>query len=181
LRKLGCINVIHEKIDFFTSDRGEVIISNPPFSLKKQVFKRLFELDKPFILLVPIATLTKQYFTKYFKKCQIIIPQKRIQFVKDGQQTSASWLDVIYLCYNMNLQKDIIYLWKVDHTIIQKYQFYKKNNSDDYFFNRCFLNSEAELLVIIRSTSSASCSKKVQRGGRLCARRGRLKILLSVK
>ena len=110
LRDLGCTNVIHEPIDFFTSDRGEVIISNPPFSLKKQVFKRLFELDKSFILLVPIATLTKQYFTKYFKKCQIIIPQKRIQFVKDGQQTSASWLDVIYLCYNMNLQKDIIYL-----------------------------------------------------------------------
>ena len=111
LRKLGCINVIHEKIDFFTSDRGEVIVSNPPFSLKKQVFKRLHELQKPYILLVPIATITKKYFTTYFKdKCQIIIPQKRIQFVKDGQQTSASWLDVIYLCYNMNLQKDIIYL-----------------------------------------------------------------------
>ena len=38
LRDLGCTNIIHDKIDFFTSDRGEVIISNPPFSLKKQVF-----------------------------------------------------------------------------------------------------------------------------------------------
>ena len=110
LRDLGC-NVVHEPIDFFTSNEGEIIISNPPFSLKKQVFKRLHELQKPYILLLPIQTITKKYFTTYFKdKCQIIIPQKRIQFVKDGQQTSASWLDVIYLCYNMNLQKDIIYL-----------------------------------------------------------------------
>ena len=100
LRDLGCTNVIHELIDFFTSDRGDEIISNIPFSIKKQVFQRLHELQKPYILLVPIATITKKYFTTYFKdKCQIIVPQKRIQFVKNGQQTCASWLDVIYLCY----------------------------------------------------------------------------------
>ena len=43
LTELG-LNVIHTQNDFFTSDEGDVIISNPPFSKKKEVFTRLKEL-----------------------------------------------------------------------------------------------------------------------------------------
>ena len=35
LTNLGC-NVIHEEIDFFTNNEGDVIVSNPPFSKKKE-------------------------------------------------------------------------------------------------------------------------------------------------
>jgi bifunctional pyridoxal-dependent enzyme with beta-cystathionase and maltose regulon repressor activities len=33
--------VIHEEIDFFTENEGEIIISNPPYSCKVKVFERL--------------------------------------------------------------------------------------------------------------------------------------------
>ncbi len=52
LQELG-FNVIHEPIDFFLNNRGDIIVSNPPFSLCKEVMKRLFYIDKPFIIILP--------------------------------------------------------------------------------------------------------------------------------
>jgi hypothetical protein len=102
LREMG-FQVIHENIDFFTEERGDIIISNPPFSCKAKVFKRLKELDKPFILILPVSTMTKKFYMDYFaERCGIIIPPKRIQFVKNGIQTDRSWFDVIYICYNID-------------------------------------------------------------------------------
>lgn len=46
--------------DFFTEPtpkNTDYIISNPPYSLKTQVFKRLFELGKPFAMLVGVVGL----------------------------------------------------------------------------------------------------------------------------
>ena len=51
LTKLG-FETIHKEIDFFESDEGEIIVSNPPFSLVKKIVPKLIELDKPFILLI---------------------------------------------------------------------------------------------------------------------------------
>ena len=40
LTELG-FDVIHQQVDFFENDLGEVIISNPPFSKVKEIMKRL--------------------------------------------------------------------------------------------------------------------------------------------
>ena len=40
LEQLG-YDIIHEEEDFFQSNKGDIIIDNPPFSIKKQVLKRL--------------------------------------------------------------------------------------------------------------------------------------------
>jgi len=110
LREMG-FEVIHEEIDFFTENEGEIIVSNPPYSCKVKVFERLKALDKPFIILVPVSTITKRFYIEYFAdKCDIIIPPRRIHFVKNGEQTDRSWFDVVYICYKMNLPKQLNYL-----------------------------------------------------------------------
>lgn len=44
--------------DFFTTEpRGDLIVSNPPYSMKTEVFRRLFGLGKPFAMLVGIVGL----------------------------------------------------------------------------------------------------------------------------
>lgn len=109
LREMG-FEVIHEEIDFFTENEGEIIVSNPPYSCKVKVFERLKALDKPFIILVPVSTITKRFYIEYFAdKCDIIIPPRRIHFVKNGEQTDRSWFDVVYICYKMNLPKQLNY------------------------------------------------------------------------
>ena len=119
LKKLG-FKVIHEKIDFFKNNRGDILVSNMPFSKKKEVFTRLLELDKPFIMICPSSTINTQYIRKLFSKSknklQIIIPRKRIHFIKkvngvipENWKNSCNF-DCFYYCYKMNFNKDIIWL-----------------------------------------------------------------------
>tara|TARA_R110000772_G_scaffold4771_1_gene17043 strand:- start:78 stop:581 length:504 start_codon:yes stop_codon:yes gene_type:complete len=118
LEKLGCELVIHEPIDFFEENRGEVIITNPPFSMCKMIMPRLSELDKPFILLMPSSKINTNYFRDNFKdkNIQIIIPRRRIHFIKvvDGEvvkdQKNGCNFDCYYYCYKMNLPSDIVWL-----------------------------------------------------------------------
>jgi len=117
LTELG-FNTIHKEVDFFENDLGEIIISNPPFSLSKEVLTRLKELGKPFIMILPSSKINTQYFRKLFadEGIQIIIPRKRIHFVKlvNGEKPegwkNACNFDCFYYCWKMELPKDIIWL-----------------------------------------------------------------------
>jgi|TARA_R110000824_G_scaffold219681_2_gene406672 23S rRNA G2445 N2-methylase RlmL len=112
LSKIG-FNVESYDIDFFneTNFKYDILISNMPYSIKAKVFQKLAEINKPFMMLVPVATMTKQYLKKYFKnQIQIIIPERRIQFIKNGKQTDRCYFDTIFICYKMNLLSDIVFL-----------------------------------------------------------------------
>lgn len=119
LKELG-FNVIHEPIDFFTEDRGDILVSNPPFSKSKEVLTRLKELGKPFIMILPSSKINTQYVRSLFSntddKLQIIIPRKRIHFLKqvngvvpEGWKNACNF-DCFYYCWKMNLPRDIVWL-----------------------------------------------------------------------
>jgi hypothetical protein len=119
LRELG-FDVIHEPIDFFAEDKGEVIVSNPPFSLSAEVLTRLKHLGKPFIVIFPSSKINTQYVRNLFidaeDKLQIIIPRKRIHFEKKVEgKTPDKWknacnFDCFYYCWKINLPRDIVWL-----------------------------------------------------------------------
>ena len=107
--------VIHEKLDFFKHNKGDILVSNMPFSKKKEVFTRLHKLDKPFIMICPSSTIHTLYFRNLFSKSknkiQIIIPRKRIHFIKDGiTKTNKCNFDCFYYCYKIGLKRDITWL-----------------------------------------------------------------------
>lgn len=116
LKELG-FNTIHEPLDFFENNFGDIIVTNPPFSKVKQIMVRLYELDKPFILIMPSSKINTSYFRPWRDKgLQIIIPPKRIQFEKyiDGKivekQNKSCTFDCFYYCYKIGLEKDIVWL-----------------------------------------------------------------------
>jgi len=115
LKDLG-FDVIHNDNDFFESNEGDVIVSNPPFSKAKEILMRLKELDKPFILILPSSKINTQYFRLFKNEIQLIIPKKRIHFEKqiNGEKPegwrNACNFDCFYYCYKMDLKKDIIWL-----------------------------------------------------------------------
>lgn len=109
LRKNGN-KVIFSHIDngenFFEYEPNEnydYIISNPPFSIKDDVLKRLFELNKPYAMLLPIPTLQGQKRFKYMIDCQALIFDKRINYYKNKEtkeiQKGVSF-GSFYLCKN---------------------------------------------------------------------------------
>ena len=87
----GGIKVIHSHIwegkDFFTyqpEEHYDMIVSNPPYSMKEKVYKRCFELGKPFAMLVGMNGLfdskgRRNMFSKY--GIQILVPDGRTKFI----------------------------------------------------------------------------------------------------
>lgn len=121
LTELG-FNVIHKDIDYFNEEpeKWDIQITNPPFSKKKEWFKRAKELNKPFIIIAPSSTINTQYIRELFnnQKLQIIIPRKRIHFnklvngVKPDNWKNACNFDCFYYCWKMDFENDITWLEK---------------------------------------------------------------------
>ena len=114
LKSFG-LNVIHEDEDFFENYMKhdyDLIVSNPPFSIKKQVFDTLHKINKPFIMISPVSIITKLFFREKYEDedITILIPLRRLQFSKKDKQLSRCWFDCIFVCYKLGLDKQIIFL-----------------------------------------------------------------------
>ena len=102
--------------DFFKIDvpNCDYIISNPPYSLKTEVFERLFEIGKPFAMLVGVVGLFEsQKRFNLFKNNQfeIMYFNKRVSYFKSYDEKKASLnppFSSVYLCSKM-LPKQIIF------------------------------------------------------------------------
>ena len=71
------------KKDFWYSHKDfDVIVTNPPFSMKEQWVARTMEFGKPWALLLPIAALgvRRSNLNVYLSECQILLPPRRIDF-----------------------------------------------------------------------------------------------------
>jgi hypothetical protein len=77
---------IRDGADFFyTSPLGDIAISNPPYSLKMEVFKKLFKLSIPFAMLVGVVGLfeSRERFELFSKnEFEILWMSKRISYFK---------------------------------------------------------------------------------------------------
>ncbi len=111
--KLG-FDCINNKVDAYerTDEYFDYLISNVPFSCKEKVMKLCLSYDKPFIILMPIHSLGGKWIKPYFDKLQFIIPNKRYNFYKENlkDKKSSSWFDTMWICYKINLPKNIIKL-----------------------------------------------------------------------
>ena len=116
LKEAG-FKVIHSHIwegkDFFEYEPEEhydYIISNPPYTRKLDVFRRLFELDKPFAMVMGLPILNYQEVGSFFhdyanegKHLQLLIVDKKVSF--DGNTAS---FNNSFFCRDM-LERDIIF------------------------------------------------------------------------
>ena len=116
LREKG-FNVINSNLrggqDFFKyqPENYDIIISNPPFSKKDEVIKRLYELNKPFAILLPMNSLQGKKRFKYFKKgIQILCFDSRVDYHTNKNYktyTKGNHFGSAYFCKDF-LPKDLI-------------------------------------------------------------------------
>ena len=116
LAELGCTVIQGREVDFFDDENGvlekyDVIVSNIPFSNKKEVLERLKKLDKPFLIIMPGSTMFTKYLRELFgNDMQIIIPRSRMHFVKNDVLLTRTSFDCCYFAYKMNYARDVIWL-----------------------------------------------------------------------
>ncbi len=95
--------VIHSHIDdgkdFFEYEPEyyDLVISNPPFSIKTEVLKRLYKLGKPFALLLPLTALEGIARNKMYKEhgISLIVLNKRVSFMKGK---GSNYFNSSYFC-----------------------------------------------------------------------------------
>lgn len=94
--------------DFFEYEppTWDIILSNPPFSDKAEVFKRCLNFGKPFGLLMSNLWLNDSSPAKLFKEneLQLLLFSRRIQYDEKNRIPFGS----SYFCYNL-LPKQIIF------------------------------------------------------------------------
>lgn len=112
--KVICSHIEDGK-DFFTYEPDEhydCIISNPPYSKKDAVYERLFQLGKPWAMLVGMNGLFDSKFRfglfSYYG-IQILVPDGRTKFInKDNNELVSPPFQAIYVCWNL-LTNTIMY------------------------------------------------------------------------
>ena len=115
------VNVLREKgftvvtshikngLDFFEFEpqHYDLIITNPPYSLKDAFLQRGFELGKPFMYLLPLTALEgdkRGKLYQHYGNIQLLIPNKRFNFIEEKK---GSWFQTSWFCYKMNFKNDL--------------------------------------------------------------------------
>jgi hypothetical protein len=95
--------LLHQPKDF------DMVITNPPFSVKDKFLQRVFELKKPFMFLLPITALEGMKRHKLYKEfgIQLLIPDKRFIYKPCG---SGAWFQTSWFTYGLNLEKDLNFI-----------------------------------------------------------------------
>lgn len=110
--------------DFFKFDKEfagkfDYIISNPPYTIKDDILKRLYELEVPFMMLLPVNTLQGIGRGPLFVKHQpeLLCFDARINFHKKGHmkvtQNGAAFGSG-YICNNVLPEKLVLEILKKD-------------------------------------------------------------------
>ena len=102
-----------EHFPFFNYEpkKWDIIVSNPPFSIKDKVLERLYSFNKPFAVLLPLNSLQGKTRYKYFKDgIQILSFDARICYHNKEHMDSVvkgSPFATAYFCRDL-LPKDLI-------------------------------------------------------------------------
>ena len=98
--------------DFYTwepKERWDCIVSNPPFTAKRQIFERALSFNKPFALIMSNTWLNdaapKQLFKE--KDLQLLMFEQLIKVLNNREVQNKITFSSSYFCYNF-LPKQII-------------------------------------------------------------------------
>lgn len=109
-------SVIHSHIsegkDYYIyepEEHWDIIVSNPPFTNKKQIFERALSFEKPFALMMSLTWLNDATPKRLFKdkQLQLLMFDERIKFSNHGIVQNKITFSTAYFCHEL-LPRDII-------------------------------------------------------------------------
>jgi hypothetical protein len=98
-------------LDFFEIWYGDVIITNPPYSIKYEWLKRCYELEFPFALLMPVEMLGTAKGQRLFNKygIEVIFMSPRVDFYmpNKGCEGGGAQFPTAWFTWKLNLPQQI--------------------------------------------------------------------------
>ena len=92
----------------------DVVVTNPPFSSKYKIIKRLVDNKKPFILILPLHCINTISFRKSFnddlKDVTVMIPKGRLQYIQNGELKKSPSFESCFVGWKINTSKHLIFL-----------------------------------------------------------------------
>ena len=99
----------HKKFGFdFLKDEPnfdyDIIITNPPYSIKNDFLIRAYELNKPFCFLLPITALEGRVRGELFRNfgIEVLVLDKRINFMPNNKNV---WFNTSWFCWQVLPEK----------------------------------------------------------------------------
>ena len=115
LEEHGCKVISTDKEENFFEHIPDVnfdmIITNPPYSLKDNFIRKCYEWNKPFCLLLPITALEGKARGKMFREkgIEVLVFDSRINFmenmIKEYNKKSGNWFNTSWFCYKVLPEK----------------------------------------------------------------------------
>ena len=104
------ISTHKDNFDFLTDIPNfdfDIIITNPPYSLKNEFLKKCYEYDKPFCLLLPLTSLEGIERGKMFREkgIDVLVLDRRCDFMDNKK---SNWFNTSWFCYKI-LPKQLIF------------------------------------------------------------------------
>lgn len=78
----------------------DMIVTNPPYSLKTQFLEKCYSYNKPFALLLPITAIEGIRRNQLYKKygLELIVLDKRINFMNNKK---SCWFNTSWFCFKL--------------------------------------------------------------------------------
>jgi len=91
----------------YQPDEWDILITNPPYSLKDEFLERAYSLGKPFCFLLPLTALEGVKRGKLFREngIEVLVLDKRINFMKTKKNV---WFNTSWFCWKI-LPKKLIF------------------------------------------------------------------------
>jgi DNA modification methylase len=98
---------INDGFNFLTDEPNfdyDIVITNPPYSLKDEFLEKAYKLGKPFCFLLPITSLEGKRRGKLFRQygVEVLVLNKRINFMKSKKNV---WFNTSWFCWNVLPEK----------------------------------------------------------------------------
>lgn len=81
----------------------DIIVTNPPYSIKDEWISRCYEIGKPFALLMPITAMGEQERVRMYKEhgIQVLLLPKRVDFETPSGEGSGAWFYCAWFCWKL--------------------------------------------------------------------------------
>lgn len=87
----------------------DVIVTNPPYSLKDKFIETCYNFNKPWAMLLPLTALEGLKRHNLYRKngIEVILFDRRIKFETPSGKKSSPWFATAWFCWKFNLPNQL--------------------------------------------------------------------------